>query len=81
LGGIGFVAGTMGQHREPVIVPGRKEANGYYKGSDMAKPNFIEMWNFNLGRSRLQILPSDSTIFVVEHYNPIFQQLMSMYSV
>jgi hypothetical protein len=39
----------------------------------MAKPNFTGTWKFNPGKSVLQIPAPDSTIFIVEHMEPIFR--------
>ncbi len=39
----------------------------------MQKPDFAGTWKFNPGRSVLQIPAPDSSIFVVEHLEPIFR--------
>jgi hypothetical protein len=38
-----------------------------------SKPDFSGTWRFNRSKSRLQIPPPDSTIFVVEHLEPAFR--------
>ena len=39
----------------------------------MEKPDFTGTWNFNRQRSQLEIPPPDSTIFVIDHQEPIFR--------
>jgi len=39
----------------------------------MQKPNFTGTWKFNPSKSLLQIPAPDSTIFVVEHMEPVFR--------
>jgi hypothetical protein len=39
----------------------------------MAKPDFTGTWRFNPSKSRLQIAAPDSTIFVVDHREPLFR--------
>jgi hypothetical protein len=39
----------------------------------MQKPDYTGTWKFNRGRSLLQIPVPDSTIFVVEHAEPVFR--------
>lgn len=39
----------------------------------MAKPDFTGTWKFNPGKSSLQIPVPDSTLFVIEHREPVFE--------
>ena len=39
----------------------------------MNKPDFSGTWKFNPNRSRLQIEPPESTVFVLDHREPLFR--------
>jgi len=39
----------------------------------MPKPNFSGTWRFNPGKSVLQIMPPDSTLFVIDHREPLLR--------
>jgi hypothetical protein len=39
----------------------------------MPKPDFSGTWKFNPGKSLLQIPPPDSTLFVIEHREPLLR--------
>ncbi len=39
----------------------------------MAKPDFTGTWKFNSGKSTLQIPRPDSTVFVIDHREPVFR--------